>query len=337
MDFAMKAHEKRRPAVGPSAEVSRHLHKEVVRLRLVEETLAARYREQEMRTPTHFGTGQEGVAVGVCAALRKSDAVFSHHRCHNHYLAMGGDVFKLASELYGRSTGCSGGRGGSVHLTDIENGMIASSAILGETPAVAAGAALAFKMDSVDRVAVAFFGEGAMDEGALYETLNFAAVHKLPMLFVCENNLYATESPLSVRQPENTELCGRAEAFKVPARRIDGNDVAEVFSVAEEIVHEIRGGLGPQFIECMTYRWREHVGPMFDHELNRTYRSRAEVEQWMAKCPVTVSSRRLLEEGFASQADLEQWQRELKTSVEDDIERARSAPWPETATLFNNI
>lgn len=333
----MKTHVKRRLANGLSAEKSIQLHKGVVRLRLVEETLASRYREQEMRTPTHFGTGQEGVAVGVCSALRKNDAVFSHHRCHNHYLAMGGGVFELASELYGRATGCSGGRGGSVHLTDIRNGMIVSSAILGETPAVAAGAALAFKMDGVDRVAVAFFGEGAMDEGALYETLNFASVHRLPMLFVCENNLYATESPLSVRQPPNTELCTRAEAFKVPARRIDGNDVAAVFSVTEEIVNEMRGGFGPQFIECMTYRWREHVGPMFDHELNRTYRSRAEVEAWMAKCPVTVSSLRMLEEGLASQAELDQWERELRASVERDIERARAAPWPETATLFNNI
>ena len=176
-----------------------------------------------------------------------------------------------------------------------------------------------------------------MDEGALYETLNFASIHKLPMLFVCENNLYATESPLSVRQPANTELCARAEAFKVPARRIDGNDVAEVFTVTEEIVNEMRGGLGPQFIECMTYRWREHVGPMFDHELNRTYRSRSEVEEWMAKCPVTVSSQRMIEEGIASQAELAQWEDELRTSVERDIERARTAPWPETSTLFNNI
>lgn len=333
----MKANAVYRPASCPSAELSRRLHKSVLRLRIVEETLAARYREQEMRTPTHFGTGQEGVAVGVCATLRKDDAVFSHHRCHNHYLAMGGGVFELASELYGRSTGCSGGRGGSVHLTDIKNGMIVSSAILGETPAVAAGAALSFKMDGSDRVAVAFFGEGAMDEGALYETLNFASVHKLPMLFVCENNLYATESPLSVRQPANTELCQRAEAFKVPARRIDGNDVAEVFSVTEEIVHELRGGHGPQFIECMTYRWREHVGPMFDHELDRTYRTRDEVEHWMARCPVTVSTQRLIEEGFASKGELEQWERELKDTIARDVERARSAPWPATSTLFNNI
>jgi TPP-dependent pyruvate/acetoin dehydrogenase alpha subunit len=314
------------------------LHKRLLRLRITEETLAARYREQEMRTPTHFGTGQEAIAVGVCAALRQSDVVFSHHRCHNHYLAKGGGVFELASELYGRATGCSGGRGGSVHLTDVSHGMIASSAILGETPAVAAGAALAFKMDSSDRVSVTFFGDGAMDEGAIYETLNFAAVHQLPILFVCENNIYATESPPSVRQAEGTDMCERAEAFKVPSQRIDGNDVAEAFRVTDTIVRRMRSGSGPFFLEGMTYRWREHVGPMFDHELDRTYRSRSEVEFWMAeKCPVRRSAARLLELQLAKQADLDAWEAASTAEIHADVERARNASWPEPATLFDNV
>ena len=185
---------------GLDGELLLALHRELLKLRITEETLAARYREQEMRTPAHFGTGQEAVAVGVCAALQTDDVVFSHHRGHNHYLARGGSIYALAAELYGRADGCSGGRGGSVHLTAPDKGFIATSAILGETVSAAVGAALAFHLDKVDRAAVTFFGEGTFDEGVIYEALNYAAIKKLPVLFVCENNLYATESPLSVRQ-----------------------------------------------------------------------------------------------------------------------------------------
>lgn len=314
-----------------------HLHKQLQLLRTTEEMLAERYREQEMRTPTHFGTGQEAVAVGVCSALRKDDVVFSHHRCHNHFLAKGGSVFELASELYGRSTGCSGGRGGSVHLTDRENGLIVTSAILGETPAVATGAALTFKMDKNDRVAVTFFGEGAMDEGAIYECFNYAAIYKLPILFVCENNLYATESPLSVRQPQNTDLCERARSFKVNSLRVDGNDVLVVNKETRKIIEQLRHGNGPFFLECMTYRWREHVGPMFDHEIDRTYRSQDELNYWMEKCPVKKSAALLVEEGIASVEELDQWASKIKQDILDQIDQAKKSPWPDVSTLFQNI
>jgi TPP-dependent pyruvate/acetoin dehydrogenase alpha subunit len=210
------------------------LHRELLKVRLTEESLAERYKEQQMRTPAHFGTGQEAVAVGVCHALRKSDAVFNHHCCHNHFLAKGGGIYELAAELYGRADGCSGGRGGSVHLTAPEQSMIATSAILGETTAVAVGAALSFQMDNVDRVSVTFFGEGAMDEGSSYESLNYASIKNLPVMFACENNLDATESPMHVRQAQGTDLCERVRAFKVDAKRIDGNDVLEVYEAAQE-------------------------------------------------------------------------------------------------------
>jgi TPP-dependent pyruvate/acetoin dehydrogenase alpha subunit len=169
---------------GPNLLIS--LHQDLLKVRLTEETLAERYKQQEMRTPAHFGSGQEAVAVGVCHALRTDDVVYTHHRSHNHFLAKGGSTYELAAELYGRADGCSGGRGGSVHLTAPEVGFIASSAILGEMTAVAVGAALAFQMDKLDRVAVTFFGEGAMDEGSFYESANYASVKRLPVLFVCE-------------------------------------------------------------------------------------------------------------------------------------------------------
>lgn len=313
------------------------LHQELLRVRITEETLAEYYRQQEMRTPAHFGSGQEAVAVGVCQALRVDDVVYTHHRSHNHYLAKGGTTYELAAELYGRVDGCSGGRGGSVHLTAPEVGFVASSAILGEMTAVAVGAALAFQMDKADRVAVTFFGEGAMDEGSFYEAANYAAVKRLPVLFVCENNLYATESPLHVRQAPGTDLCERVRSFKIQAERIDGNDVLEVFQKTRVAVDALRAGEGPIFLECMTYRWREHVGPHFDHELNRTYRSREEVESWIERCPVRRSGERLKKMGIATASQLKSWYDETQARVTADIERARAAPWPEVSTLFEQV
>ena len=312
-------------------------YKSLQRIRRTEEILADEYRNGTMRTPTHFGIGQEAVAVGVCEALTTDDAAFSHHRCHTHYLAKGGDLMGLVAELLGRETGCSRGRGGSVHLTDRSVGFYASSPILGQTGALAVGTALAFQMDRKPHVSVAFFGEGACDEGAVWESLNFAAIRKLPVLFICENNLYATESPLEVRQPHGTDLCERAKAFKVSAQRIDGNDVVAVAEAAHSMVQRARKGEGPFFLECMTYRWREHVGPLWDHELNRTYRSREEVEAWMEKCPVKRCAEKLVQDRLATHADLEQWRREIDAEIVDVLTRAKEAPWPQVSTLFDNI
>jgi TPP-dependent pyruvate/acetoin dehydrogenase alpha subunit len=319
------------------AEVARQLYRGLVRIRCSEETLADLYKQQEMRTPTHFGIGQEAVAVGVATALAKDDVAYSHHRCHNHYLAKGGGVFELAAELYGREAGASRGRGGSVHLTDREAGFIASSAILGQTIPVAVGSALAFKMDGVPRVAVTFFGEAACEEGVFYESLNYASIHRLPVLFVCENNLYSTESGLAVRQPPGTELTERARAFKVGADQVDGNDVFAVFAAAQAALAAIREGAGPRFLECMTYRWREHVGPLFDHEAGRTYRSREEVEAWMGRCPVVGAERRILAEGWASRAEIEDWKAAAKTEIGSAVTRAKAARWPDPSDLFRDI
>lgn len=312
------------------------MHKSLLLLRHAEQSLALRYKEQEMRTPTHFGLGQEAVAVGVCTALNNDDVVYSHHRCHNHYLAKGGGVFELASELYGRETGCSRGRGGSVHLTDIERGFIGSSAILGETGALAVGSALAFAMNGERRVAVAFFGEAVCEEGILYESLNYAAIRRLPVIFICENNLYSTESPLPVRQPENTDLCERARSFKVKAVRVDGNDVCSVFEAAKHAVDACRNGEGPYFLECMTYRWLEHVGPFYDYELGRTYRTRDELEQWKTRCPVRISGERLTRLAIRSAEELEEWSAEIQREVDKAIECARQAPRPAASALFDN-
>lgn len=319
----------------PDLEIS--LYRNMLRVRNAEETLAELYKEKEMRTPTHFGVGQEGVAVGVCDALRKDDVVYTHHRCHTHYLAKGGSLLGLVAELYGREAGCSRGRGGSVHLTDRSVGMLGSSPILGEGIALATGSALAFQMDGVDRVATSFFGEGTFDEGIVYECFNYASVNKLPVLFVCENNFYATESPIEVRQPSGTQLIERAQAFKIDAQKIDGNDVTAVYEATRNAVERIRKGGGPFFLECETYRWLEHVGPMYDHELKRTYRTQEEVEAWIKRCPVTRAARRLLDRGIVTQAQLDGWRAEVKAEMDRVVAEAKASPWPDASTLFENV
>jgi len=320
-----------------SSEFEIKLYKSLLRIRRAEEVLADEYRKGTMRTPTHFGIGQEAVAVGACAALGEVDVVYTHHRSHTHYLAKGGSLFGLIAELLGREGGCSRGRGGSVHLVDIASGFMGSSPILGHSLALATGSALAYQMDGRSDVAMAFLGEGACDEGAVWESLNFAAIKKLPVIFVCENNLYATESPLSVRMAPGTEICEKVKSFNVDATKIDGNDVQAVYRATHEAVTACRAGNGPVFIECMTYRWREHVGPLWDYEANRTYRSREELNAWMENCPVKRAGDALVTNKLASLADLEKWLEEVDVEIADTLARAYESPWPDTSTLFENV
>ena len=319
------------------ADLQIRFYKELLRIRRIEEILSEEYRSGSMRTPTHFGIGQEAVAVGVCEALEKEDVVYTHHRSHTHYLAKGGSLLGLVAELLGREAGCSRGRGGSVHLTDRSVGFIGSSPILGHSGALAVGSALAFRMDNLRQVAVGFFGEGACDEGSMWESFNFASIHKLPVLFVCENNLYATESPMSVRQADGTDLCERVRSFKIHAERLDGNDVNAVYQAAQSAIKACRAGEGPVFLECMTYRWREHVGPLWDYEVNRTYRSKEELEAWMEKCPVKRAGESLIAAGTANANDLAAWLADADREVNDAIVQAKNSPWPEASTLFDNV
>ncbi len=229
------------------------------RIRTIEETLAAHYPDGKMRTPTHFSIGQEAVAVGVCSALRPDDVVTASHRCHAAYLAKGGDLTAMVAELYGKATGCCGGWGGSVHLRDTSCGFLGAAPLLGQMIPVAVGAAWAFKLQGSDRVAVTFFGDGACEEGLWYESLNFAAVHQLPILFVCENNGLSTHTPIHVRQAPMTRRAVDSYAtFNLVDESGDPSSIAEQ---ATFLVHRMRAGTGPTYLECQTMRYREHVGP----------------------------------------------------------------------------
>jgi TPP-dependent pyruvate/acetoin dehydrogenase alpha subunit len=316
---------------------SLNLFQQLVKIRAVEELLAERYPQQEMRTPVHFGIGQEAVAVGVCALLSNSDAVYSHHRCHNHYLACGGGIFELAAELFGKEEGCSKGRGGSVHLTARNRGFIASSAILGQGISAATGSALAFQIDEKPAVAVSFFGDAACEEGVFYESLNFSSIHKLPVLFVCENNLYSTESPLTYRQPKGSSLCDRPESLKIKTIKVDGCNVEEVYEATIKALQHIKNGDGPVFMECMTYRWREHVGPAYDHEVGRTYRSESELRLWMGRCPVKRQYGYLHEFHNLSKEYLDGIAKKIQLEVASEIDRASSSgKFPMAKDLFEN-
>ena len=256
----------------------------MLRIRLVEESIANKYSEQKMRCPTHLSIGQEAIAVGVCANLTSQDQVLSTHRAHAHYLAKGGCLNSMMAEIYGKASGCSKGMGGSMHLIDTSVGFMGSTAIVGNTIPVAVGLALEKKLTRKKSVACVFFGDGATEEGAFYESVNFAIIHSLPILFICENNLYSVYSGLEVRQPVDRKIYKMVRAMGISAQHGNGNDVEEVARKVKHAKTMILKSGGPQFLEFDTYRWREHCGPNFDNNIG--YREESEFLKWKKKDPL---------------------------------------------------
>ena len=306
----------------------------MLRIRMVEERIAELYPEQEMRCPVHLCIGQEAVAVGVCAHLRREDYVLSGHRSHGHYLAKGGDLEAMLAEIYGKETGCAGGKGGSMHLVDLSAGFLGSAPIVGSTIPIAVGAAFGSVMRGEDRVMAVFFGEAATEEGVFHESINFAALKKLPVIFVCENNLYSVYSPLSVRQPEGRRVLDLARGYGVESRQGDGNDVLEVFHLVEEAVRRARAGEGPTFLELETYRWREHCGPNYDNDLG--YRSETEFEEWNRRCPLEKLKGRTSADGALNEEDCARMRGELAAEIDAAVKFARESPFPEARLLFDH-
>lgn len=301
------------------------LLREMLRIRRIEEALADRYAEQEMRCPMHLCIGQEAIAVGVCATLSANDVVFSNHRAHGHYLAKGGDLNAMVAELYGRSTGCCGGRGGSMHLIDLDAGFLGATPIVGGTVPLAVGAAWAAALKGENRVSVVFFGDGCFEEGVVHESLNFAALHRLPMLFICENNEFSVYTHLSERQPQRP-IYRLAEAHGMAAYTGDGNAVEEVLKLASTAIDLVRQGNGPQFIELHTYRWREHCGPNFDDELN--YRSKATIENGLNDCPIAKAIARFAPAMPTIGAEVERFEAEIREEITAAFDFALSSPTP---------
>lgn len=319
------------PEGNSEAEAAVRRYRELVYLRQVEEGIAERYGEQEMRCPVHLSVGQEAAAVGVCEPLRKSgkvDKVYSTHRSHDHYLAMGGDLRRMLSEIYGKADGSNGGRGGSMHIMDPSVGMMASIPIVASCIPLAVGAALAEKLDGGDGVAVAFLGDASIEEGVFHESANFAQLHKLPVLFVCENNLYSVYSHLDIRQPSQA-VERVALAHEMPHVRLDGNDVELVLAHMRAAVERARSGGGPTFLVLDTYRWREHCGPNFDNHIG--YRTEEEYQVWRAQDPVEAYKRRLIERGVMTEEEDARIWTEVNAQVDAAFDHAKAAPLPEPA------
>ena len=260
------------------------LQASMLRIRLVEESIANKYSEQKMRCPTHLSIGQEAIAVGVCSNLTNEDQVLSTHRAHAHYLAKGGCLNSMLAEIYGKVTGCSKGMGGSMHLIDKSVGFMGSTAIVGNTIPVAVGSALAMKIQEKKSISCIFFRDGATEEGVFYESINFAIIHNLPVLFICENNLYSVYSGLEVRQPKGRKIFEMVRAFGIESSHGDGNNVQQVSDYVELARDKILSGNGPQFLEFDTYRWREHCGPNYDNDIG--YREEEEFLEWKKKDPL---------------------------------------------------
>ena len=310
------------------------LYKLMLEIRRFEEKIVSVYCDQDMKTPVHLYIGQEAVAAGVCANLRREDYVFSTHRSHGHYLAKGGDMRGLMAELYGRKTGCSRGKGGSMHVVDPEVGVCGSTALVGGNIPLSVGAALASVMQKTKPVAVSFFGDGAVDEGAFHESLNFAALKRLPVIFVCENNFYATHSHQSKRQPHD-HIYKLAKHYLMPGVRVDGNDVLKVFGVAREAVRRARKGDGPTLIECRTYRWKGHVGPDCDIKLG--YRTQEELDRWMRRCPIRRFEKRLVNQGVITKRDIDRITRKIDREIHDSYLFGKGSPHPKASELLENV
>ncbi len=303
-------------------------------IRYTEERIAQRVREKKIFTPCHLYIGHEAIAVGACSAIKRNDYIFSTHRSHGHYLAKGGNIKALFAEIYCRDTGCSGGRGGSMHLCDPFIGFLGSSSIVAGGLGIGIGPALGSKIMNSEEVSVIFHGDCVPEEGIWHESLNFSAVNKLPVIYICENNLYAASMSLESRRLYDN-IPELAKGHGLPTSIIDGNDVLKVFDETLKAVKRARSGEGPQFIECRTYRWLGHVGP--NDDIDKGLRSQEELDFWKARCPILSFSERLIRDNILMKERWEIIQKETQAKIDDAENFALESNHPDPATLMENI
>lgn len=297
-------------------------------IRRTEEEVARIYPTDRIKSPVHLSIGQEAVAVGVCDALTDDDVVSGTYRGHATYLAKGGNLKAMMAELYGKATGCARGKGGSMHLVEMSKNVLGASAVVGTTIPLAVGYALALRREGKGRVAASFFGDGATEEGVFYESLNFASLHKLPVVFICENNFYAIHTPISKRWASEA-LCGRVSNFGIPTHRITDSDVFAIRRIVADCVADMREGGGPVFLECHTYRWREHVGPMEDYEAG--YRDRTDMETWRTTDQVERVGA-LVDTSTRRRVNLE-----IEKEIQTAIDFAEQSPFPGPEELYTHV
>ncbi len=305
---------------------------DILRIRLIEEEIAKRYPEGKMRCPTHLSIGQEAIPVIVCEQLTSLDLAVSSHRAHAHYLAKGGSLKGLIAELYGKATGCTHGRGGSMNLSDLSAGFVASKAIIGNTIPVGVGLAFAQQMNRTNQITCIFLGDAAIEEGAFYEALNFAVLRKLPVLFICENNFYSVNSHLHLRQPANRSIADMVANIGAKSAQFDGNDVFAYRDTVKNMIAEMRSQGGPCFLEFFTYRHKVHCG--HEDDLDPRYRPKEELDYWLSKEPLMCLENKLLEAAILSLDDIAAYRKRIQDEVNEAFVFAEQSPFPDADERF---
>lgn len=311
------------------------LFRDMLKTRRVEERIKALYVAGDMRCPTHFSIGQEAVAAGVIAGLNCRDYVISAHRSHAHYVNKGGNLRMMFAELYGKASGCAEGRGGSMHLIDLSVNFLGCVPLVGSTIPIGVGAAFGTSMQGYDAVTAVFFGDGATETGVFHESLNFASMRSLPVLFVCENNLYSVNTPLADRQPTNRTIVDLARGHGIRAEQCDGQSVETVYAVATNALKTVHKKKGPVLLEFMTYRWLEHCGPAEDLHLN--FRPKGEYEAWVSRCPLKLHRENLQRDAILDDARYAALCREIDIEIDDAVVFAKASPFPARAHALRHI
>lgn len=310
-------------------KVLENLYTVMLQIRMVEEAIAKRYPEYEMRCPTHLCIGQEAIPAGVITHLKPEDIVLSYHRSHGHYLAKGGSLKGLIAELYGKSTGCAGGRGGSQHLIDLSVNFFGATPIVGGTIPIAVGTAWASLLKKKQIITAVFFGDAAVEEGVFHESLNFASLKKLPILFVCENNFYSIFTKISERQPKR-EIFALAHAHGIFAKQGDGNDAVKVYNLTAEALRQIRNNHGPAFLEFLTYRIKEHCGPNEEPAFGRP---KKEINYWLKRCPLVKLEKDLIAKGYITRKQIKLVKQKIAKEIADAFLFAKKSLYPKSNTL----
>jgi len=304
-------------------------------IRCAEEQIGEMVTEGVAKTPCHLGIGQEAVAVGVASGLNPRDRVFGNHRSHSQFLALGGDVYSLIAEVLGKADGASNGMGGSMHLYGAAVGFQGSVPLVGATIPIAVGAALAAKMGGGREVAVAFFGDGACEEGVFHESLNLASVYGLPVVFVVENNLFSSHLDIQLRQPSDS-VARFADAHRIENRIVDGNDVVSISRAAGDLISRARAGEGPGLLEAVTYRFRGHVGPNEDIDVG-VHRKMQDVDAWKQRCPIKRLRAAMENEGLITQSDFDEHYKDVLKQVCNAVDKAQAAPYPDQSSLLDFV
>ncbi|ACS90690.1 MULTISPECIES: thiamine pyrophosphate-dependent dehydrogenase E1 component subunit alpha [Thermococcus] len=308
------------------------IYETMVKIREHEERVAELFAQGKIPGFVHLYIGEEAVATGVMAHLRKEDFITSTHRGHGHFIAKGGNIKASMAELFGKATGICKGKGGSMHIADLDVGELGANGIVGGGIPHAVGAALGIKLNGLDNVAVAFFGDGASNQQNFHEAINLAAIWKLPVVFVCENNLYQISLPYSKQQAIKS-VAERAVAYGIPGVSVDGQDVFAVYEVAKEAIERARNGEGPTIIEAKTYRYRGH----FEGD-PQIYRSKEEIEWWKNnKDPITIFEKTVLEKGLLTKEELDAVREKVKKEIEEAIKFAEESPWPKPEELLEDV